>query len=131
MGCLTPNPIRRDRNLRLIAIPAEVADRTYHVYVIALSTEVARNRRFAGANRRRNPSLPCVYVGSTALPPEQRFEQHLNGYKANRFVRKYGLELVPKLFERYNPIETRKEAELTEQHLAERLRRQGYGVWYG
>ncbi len=101
------------------------------MYVIALSDEVAKQRRFTGANRDRNPSLPCVYVGSTALSPERRFEQHLNGHKANRFVREYGLELVPKLFERYNPIVSRAEAELTEQHLAERLRRKGYGVWWG
>ncbi len=105
--------------------------RQFYVYVVALSPEVGRCRKFAARNPRRHPRSPCVYVGSTATNPERRFEQHLNGYRSNRFVRRFGIELVPALFDRYNPIESREEAELTEKHLAERLRRKGFGVWYG
>ncbi len=105
--------------------------REYYVYVIALAPEVLQNTRF----RRRNPDvrdpLECLYVGSTALPPEKRFEQHLNGYKSNRFVEEWGLELRPRLYERYNPIESRKEAEELERYVAERLRSRGYAVWTG
>ena len=35
------------------------------------------------------------YVGMTGLSPEQRFENHKNGIKAARVVRKFGERLVP------------------------------------
>jgi len=34
------------------------------------------------------------YVGMTGLSPEQRFENHRNGIKAARVVRKFGIRLV-------------------------------------
>ncbi|MDX1740043.1 MAG: GIY-YIG nuclease family protein [Rhodothermales bacterium] len=105
--------------------------RSYYVYVIALAPEVLQNTRF----RRRNPDATspceCLYVGSSVHPPERRFEQHLNGYKSNRFVERYGLELRPRLYDRYNPIDTRGEAENLERYVAERLQSQGYAVWTG
>lgn len=105
--------------------------RRYYVYVIALEPEVAMIRKFAARNPDYDQGKPCLYVGSTAVPPEKRFEQHLNGYRSNSFVQQFGLELMPSLFDRYNPIESRYEAELTERHIGDRLRRKGYGVWYG
>ncbi len=105
--------------------------RSYYVYVIALAPEVLQNTRF----RRRNPAVhetaKCLYVGSSVHRPEYRFEQHLNGYKSNRFVERYGLELRPRLYERFNPIDSRREAEKFERYVAERLQRQGYAVWTG
>lgn len=105
--------------------------REYYVYVIALAPEVLQNARFRRRNRGVSGPHECLYVGSTALTPARRFEQHLNGYKANRFVQKYGLELRPRLYDRYNPIATRGEAEKVERYLAERLQGQGYAVWTG
>ena len=110
---------------------ADMSQRSYYVYVIALSPDVLQNTRF----RRRNPGLSnpaaCLYVGSSAHPPERRFEQHLNGYKANRFVRQYGVELQPSLYDKYNPIDSRTDAEHLERYLAERLQSRGYAVWTG
>jgi Uri superfamily endonuclease len=108
-----------------------MSHRSYYVYVIALAPDVLQNTRF----KRRNPGVvrprACVYVGSSFHPPERRFEQHLNGYRSNRFVERYGLELRPRLYDRYNPIDSRAEAEKLERYLAERLQKQGYAVWTG
>tara|TARA_B100001250_G_C19686662_1_gene738353 strand:+ start:613 stop:801 length:189 start_codon:yes stop_codon:yes gene_type:complete len=58
-----------------------------------------------------------------------RFKQHKDGYKSNIFVKKFGLHLVPSLYEKYNPIPTRKDAEELEEYLANKLRAEKYGVW--
>jgi len=105
--------------------------RQYYVYVIALAPDVLKNSRFRRRNAGATHPRACLYVGSSANAPEYRFEQHLNGYKSNRFVERYGLELRPALYDRYNPIDSRAEAEKLERYLAERLQSQGYAVWTG
>jgi hypothetical protein len=105
--------------------------RSYYVYVIALAPEVLQNSRFRRRNQGVTNPPACLYVGSSVLPPERRFEQHLNGYKSNRFVERYGMELRPRLYERYNPIDNRGDAEKLERYVAERLQSQGYAVWTG
>jgi hypothetical protein len=99
------------------------------VYVIELDREVLTQRKFLRANPRRDPLKPCLYVGSTCLTPELRFQDHMRGHKANPYVYRYGVRLRPEFFARYPPL-TREEAELTERELALELRRAGYGVWY-
>jgi hypothetical protein len=64
----------------------------------------------------------------TGLSPRERFRNHKAGYKANRYVRDYGLYLVPRLYRKFNPM-TYKEAEKKESALARELRAQGYPVW--
>ncbi len=68
---------------------------TRRVYVIELGR---------AAGRRRDPRLPWLYVGSSARSPEERFEQHLNGYKSARIVKKHPLRLRPDLYEDLDPI---------------------------
>lgn len=101
----------------------------YNVYVIELDKEVLKSRKFRKSNPYMNPKRVCYYVGQTNHNPNIRFKQHKNGYKANRFVKKYGVRLRPRKYKKYNPIETRGEAENIEQRLAEKLRRKGHGVW--
>jgi len=60
------------------------------VYVIELSRD---------AGRRRDPRIPWVYVGSSARDPEKRFEQHQNGYRSSRLVKRFALRLRPDLYE--------------------------------
>jgi hypothetical protein len=60
------------------------------VYVIELDR---------AAGRRRDPRIPWVYVGSSARSPEERFEQHLRGYKSARRVKRHALRLRPDLYE--------------------------------
>ena len=100
----------------------------HFVYVIKLDDAVLNERAFRDANPQHHPLKPCVYVGSTGTSPERRFAQHKRGYKANRFVKKYGVRLLPELYEPYNPM-TYKDAVEEEQFLAEELRQQGFAVW--
>jgi hypothetical protein len=88
----------------------------YYVYVVELAEK-------AGPR--------ALYVGQSALFPAERFSQHLTGYKAASVVRRYGQRLRPDLFERYNPIATRADAEEMERHLSERLAAGGYRVYGG
>jgi len=102
---------------------------SYNVYVIELDKEVIKSRKFRKRNPHMNPKSVCYYVGQTCHDPEIRFKQHKTGYKANRFVKKYGLRLSKRKFKKYNPIKTREEAEKIEQQLTEKLRVKGHGVW--
>ena len=108
-----------------------MAKQLYHLYVIQLKKTVLKHKKIHTENPDRNIDMPCVYVGQTCHLPEYRFEQHLNGYKSNKYVKKYGYQLIPDLYEEYNPITTRKKAEMFEEELALKLREEGYTVWYG
>lgn len=102
----------------------------YFVYVIELEKSVADVKKF----RLRNPNYIkgniCIYVGQSSRKPHLRFEQHKEGYKSNKYAKYYGIKLRPDLYEKYNPIPTRKDAEEIEEMLGEDLRIKGFGVWY-
>ena len=100
----------------------------YHVYVVQLSPDVLYNARFMRANPGYVVGKPCVYVGMTGLDPDVRFDKHKAGIQANRFVREFGLRLLPELYELYNPM-TYDEARSLEVELGIDLRESGYGVW--
>ncbi len=100
----------------------------YHVYVVELSKEVWYEARFRRCNLDYQPGRPCVYVGMTGLDPDTRFDKHKTGIKSNRYVRQYGLRLLPVLYECYNPMPYDGAREM-EVELAIGLREQGYGVW--
>jgi predicted GIY-YIG superfamily endonuclease len=101
----------------------------YNVYVIKLDKEVLKSKKFREKNPHLNPRRACFYVGQTTHDPVTRFNQHKQGYKANRYVKRYGIQLVWRKFQRYNPIESRKDAEQIEQWLTDKLRKKGHGVW--
>ena len=65
-----------------------------------------------------------LYVGETSRDPDLRFDQHKTGYKASRWVNRFGLWLLPDLVEHLNPL-ARWEAVELEAALAEELRRAG------
>ena len=100
------------------------------VYVIELSRSVTLEPKFKRANPGYAEGKPCVYVGMTGLSPDVRFDKHKAGIQSNRFVREYGLRLLPELYECYNPMPYRAAAEM-EVELGIALREQGYGVWQG
>src|SRR6266446_1834879 len=108
------------------------ADETFHhsVYVILLDSSVLRHPSILRLNPNREPTKPCVYVGMTGLPVEQRFENHKNGQKSAWVVRKYGLRLMPELFGFLNPMPFEAAAQM-EKDLAEDLRADGYTVTGG
>jgi len=101
----------------------------YNVYVVELDKEILGSKKFREKNPHLKPRRACYYVGQTSHDPVVRFQQHKAGYKANSFVKNYGVCLVPKRYSRYNPLKTRKDAEHMEQWLAEKLRKKGHGVW--
>jgi len=100
----------------------------YHVYVIELSKDVHLEPKFKRANPGYNYGKPCVYIGMTGLDPDVRFDKHKAGIQSNRFVRQYGLRLMPELYEVYNPMPYHGAQEM-EVELAIGLRMMGYGVW--
>jgi predicted GIY-YIG superfamily endonuclease len=102
----------------------------HNVYVVELSPEVLQDARFRRANPDYDATRLCVYVGMTGLTPEERFAKHKAGVKANRYVQKYGLRLLPKLYAYANPMPYEAAREM-EVELAIGLREEGYGVWQG
>ena len=70
------------------------------------------------------------YVGMTGLTPEERLQNHKQGIKAARIVRRFGERLVPRLYRHLNPMSYEK-AKQMEILLAESLRKRGYLVFGG
>jgi hypothetical protein len=102
----------------------------HNVYVVLLSKRALKDPLVLRRNPQRDPSKPAIYVGMTGLPVDHRFENHKNGYKSARLVRKYGVRLLPELFEHLNPMPYEHAAQM-EKDLAEDLRIQGYAVCGG
>ena len=76
---------------------------------------------------RDDPRRSCrwgLYVGETSLDPDLRFDQHKRGYKASRWVNRFGVRLLPGLVEHLNPLRRWEALEL-EAALAEELERAG------
>jgi hypothetical protein len=102
----------------------------HNVYVILLRDAVAKHPSILRLNPKRDPLEPCVYVGMTELPIDHRFQNHKNDYKSAWVVRKYGVRLMPELFEHLNPMPFEAAAQM-ELELAEDLRSAGYTVTGG
>jgi hypothetical protein len=103
-------------------------DMSHNVYVVRLHPDVLKSRKFRDENPNHDPRKPCVYVGITGLSPDERFDNHKAGYKSCRFVEKFGLNLMPSLYEKYNPMSYDKACEM-EEKLAGYLHKKGYAVW--
>ena len=102
----------------------------FFVYIIELDIEVSKLKKFRLKNPNYLVKSKCFYVGQTSRRASLRFEEHKEGYKANKYARIYGIQLRYDLFEKYNPIPTRKDAIQIERMLALELRKKQFGVWY-
>jgi hypothetical protein len=103
---------------------------SYHVYVVLLNSDVWDNeKKFREENPNAVPGNPCLYVGQTGKTPEERFQDHLNGYKSSKYVRKYGQRLALEFLERDNPM-TYEESVIEESRLGQSLRDLGYATWW-
>jgi hypothetical protein len=103
------------------------ADR--NLYVVELNPKVFDwERRFFEANLHWIPRRLCVYVRMTGLTPEERFRAHQRGEHAAWLVRKYGLRLLPELYQHFNPLPYEL-AQQMEPELARQLREDGLAVW--
>ena len=103
----------------------------YTLYVIELDPEVRTRKRFMAKNPDARADKPSVYVGMTGKTAEVRFQEHKEGYKANKYAQELGIKLRPRLYANYGNMATRAEALLAEQRLVDRLRKRGYAVWGG
>ena len=101
----------------------------YYLYVIELDKDVGKLVKFRKQSPKFLSGNCCFYVGQSAQKPSIRFRQHKEGYKSNTFIKKFGMRLVAKFYEKYNPIPTRKDAEELEEYLAMQLRNERFGVW--
>jgi hypothetical protein len=109
-------------------MPGRRTRRHHHVYVVELDDRVWNAARFRRANPDYRLGMPFVYVVMTGLDPDLRFDRHKAGIQSNRYVRDYGLRLVPELYEVFNPMPYRGAQDM-EVELAIGLREAGYGVW--
>ncbi|RPI00907.1 MAG: hypothetical protein EHM64_16515 [Ignavibacteriae bacterium] len=100
----------------------------HNVYVVELDPSVRDNLRFVKANPNCSTKLPCLYIGLTGLTPEERFARHKAGVQDSYIVKRYGLRLLPEMYEYLNPMPYEAAAEM-EVELAEDLRAAGHGVW--
>lgn len=97
--------------LSLRATTAGLRGADHHVYVVLLED-------------RRRACRWGLYVGETSRDPDLRFDQHKTGYKASRYVHRYGVRLVPELVAHLNPLR-RWEAVDLEEALADAFVRAG------
>jgi hypothetical protein len=102
----------------------------HHVYVVLLDAAAGKLRRVRAENPKRDPMKACVYVGMTGLAPEERFANHKKGVKAASVVKRYGIKLLPELYEHLNPMPYEAAAQM-EVDLAEDLRSEGFTVTGG
>jgi hypothetical protein len=110
--------------------PKRQAEQHHNVYVVLLDPAVGKFRKVRAENPKRDPKKACIYVGMTGLTPEKRFANHKAGIKAASVVKRYGLRLLPELFEHLNPMPF-DAAVAMEKDLADDLRRAGYTVTGG
>jgi predicted GIY-YIG superfamily endonuclease len=97
--------------------PAAAPRAHHHVYVVYL-----RNPKGDGK--------AGFYVGMTGLSPEERFANHKAGIKAASVVRRFGVRLVPVLYEHLNPMPYERAVKM-EVQLAEELRARGFQIFGG
>ena len=103
----------------------------YYVYVIDLDKSVMeKETAFREANSQYVEGKPCVYVGQSYLKPRERFEQHKNGIKSNKYAKQYGKWVKKKNIPDENPHPTRAAAEKKEKELAKHLiGKRKWAVW--
>lgn len=109
----------------------------YSVYVVELSRKVwSESWKFRKENPTYKGVRECLYVGMTSHTPQQRFKKHKTGYRTKKgikisswYVEKYGLYLRPSLYTEYNPLK-KADAYKMEEDLANKLKKDGYAVWW-
>jgi hypothetical protein len=123
---------KANRNSVVNSKPKAALGKSFHhsVYVILLDPAVLQHPSILRSNPNRDPAKPCIYVGMTGLPVEVRFQNHKEGHKSAWVVKKYGLHLMPELYEYLNPMPFEVAAQM-EKDLAEDLRADGYAVTGG
>ena len=69
-----------------------------------------------------------VYVGETSKTPEERFDEHKNGIRANKDARDHGRDLNYDLMKDIPQVRFKQDSKWLEAHAGEKLRDCGYKV---
>jgi hypothetical protein len=69
-----------------------------------LNPALGRVQKLRAANPQPDRKKRCFYVVMTVLTPEERFANHKAGTKAAWVVKRYGLRLLPELYDQLNPM---------------------------
>jgi hypothetical protein len=101
---------------------------THNVYVVELHPAVLRFEPFHKRNPGYEKGMPCVYVGLSTLTPERQFAHHMHSGVNDSLVGRYGLRLLPELYDYANPMPFDAAREM-QAEVSEALRHEGYGVW--
>jgi hypothetical protein len=108
----------------------------YCVYVIELDKAFSETKKAKEANPNARLDKPCIYVGHSSKPPLVRCLEHKNGIRNkkgyplySKIAHRYYVRPRPRLYEKYNPIETKEEAMAKERELTAKYRKRGYTVW--
>ena len=95
----------------------------YRVYVILLRD---------GVGPRTCADKPRIYVGQTSKDIEERFREHRDGVRNgngplySRVVHRFGVRLMPELYEAIPCVHSLEEAQQLEKDVARRLELEGY-----
>ncbi len=91
---------------------------TYTIYIVNLVDDPAPD-----------PSPgKWVYVGETSKTPEERFDEHKNGIRANKDVREHGRDLNYDLMKRIPQVRFKQDSKWLEADTGEKMRSRGYVV---
>ena len=116
----------------------KIPQKNYRVYAIQLNDEIKENESFLQHNPNININKPAFYVGQTSKTREERYSEHKNGIRSNRFAKIYGLESYEaadrtyELAEQFGvPVENLRhyEAQYYELKLTTLLQEKGYGAY--
>lgn len=108
----------------------------YRIYVLSLKKEVLKSKKIRKQNPNYKEGSPCYYVGITSKDPAERALQHKNaarnekGPLFSRMAHKYYNGLTKK-YSTLSPMKTKAEAEAKEEEIANKLKSEGKGVWWG
>jgi hypothetical protein len=81
-----------------------VRELRYSVYVVLLDEYVGTLPQMQRRNPKRSPSKPVVYVGVTSLPVNRRFDFRRATPEHEWRLHKFGVRLMPELYETLNPM---------------------------
>ncbi|MBT4188841.1 MAG: hypothetical protein HOE14_16725 [Gemmatimonadales bacterium] len=93
-------------------------DEVYTIYIVNLVDDSASG-----------PSPgKWVYVGETSKTPEERFDEHKNGIRANKDAREHGRDLNYDLMKRIPQVRFKQDSKWLEADTGEKMRSRGYVV---
>lgn len=84
-----------------------------------------------GISNRPTDARESLYVGESYLDARDRFQQHRNGYKSSKWVRRHGVRLRPDIYDRFPAVGSVAAAQQLESEVADLLGGCGFHVLGG